>query len=469
MNYTKLVQEVNRILKERKETTEFITNSIIANNISRWTTLYEGRATGKDADHTLGLPASISNEVARLITLEAQMNASGEGEFVELIRQILKKLKKNLRVFVEYGVAKGGLVLKPYLTPKGIEIDFIQADGFIPISYDSNYEITQCAFSSRVQRGSIYYTRIEFYKLDGTTLTIKNFAFASSMEEELGASTSLSSISEWTNLSESVVIQNVTRLPFGYFRVPTANSKDSKSPLGMSCFARAIPKIYVADKRYSEIDWEYVAKEAAVHVSEDLLDDDPTGKSKMPKGFERLYRKLASTRHVSAGDKNMIDVYSPEIRIEALLKGLNAQLRLIEFDCGLAYGTISDPQMIEKTATEIVNAKQRSYAFITDCQMALQTAIEQLIEAVKLYAVLYKIAPLSPYELSFTWDDSIIVDSEQEQMKDMQKVNAGMMARFRYLMKWEGLSEEEAKERILEASEENDQLLSRGLESAYSE
>lgn len=467
MNYTNLVQEVTRILKEQGETAEFAMSTRFANNINHWTSLYEGKFSGKD--QILGLPASISSEIARLITLESKIKASGQGEFTDLVQKTLDKIKEELRVFVEYGVAKGGLVFKPYITQGGIGIDFIQADEFIPISFDSNHEITQCAFASRVQRGSTYYTRIEFHKLKGSELIVRNLAFASSMEEMLGAPISLESVPEWSELENTVTIKNVNRLPFGYFRVPLANSQDSKSPLGISCFARAIPKIKTADKRYSEIDWEYVAKEAAVHVSEDLLDEDPTGKSRMPKGYERLYRKFAGSKRLRGNDDALLDVYSPEIRTDALLKGLNAQLRLIEFDCGLAYGTISDPQTVEKTATEIKIAKQRSYAFITDCQMALQKAIEQFVDAIKLYATLYKIAPLSDCELSFTWDDSIIVDSEQEQLKDMQKVNSGMMARFRYLMKWEGLSEEEAKQRVQEASEENDQLVIRGIGSAYSE
>ena len=48
-----------------------------------------------------------------------------------------------------------------------------------------------------------------------------------------------------------------------------------------------------------------------------------------------------------------MDTFSPDIRSDPLFKGFNAQLKLIEFNCSLAYGTISDPQNVDKTAEEI--------------------------------------------------------------------------------------------------------------------
>lgn len=61
----------------------------------------------------------------------------------------------------------------------------------------------------------------------------------------------------------------------------------------------------------------------------------------------------------------------PQIRDEAIYRGFQNTLRRIEFNVGLAYGDISDPQTIEKTATEIRNSKQRKYVLIDSIQTAL--------------------------------------------------------------------------------------------------
>ena len=64
----------------------------------------------------------------------------------------------------------------------------------------------------------------------------------------------------------------------------------------------------------------------------------------------------------------------------------NNQMKLIEFACCLAYGTLSDPQNVDKTATEIKTSKQRSYTFVSDTQQALQTALEDLVYAMNFWA-----------------------------------------------------------------------------------
>ena len=62
----------------------------------------------------------------------------------------------------------------------------------------------------------------------------------------------------------------------------------------------------------------------------------------MPKGRERLFRMM------DMDDNNeKYKVYSPAIRDESLFNGMNNILRRIEFNCGLAYGTLSNPEAVE--------------------------------------------------------------------------------------------------------------------------
>ena len=72
-----------------------------------------------------------------------------------------------------------------------------------------------------------------------------------------------------------------------------------------------------------------------------------------------------------------------------MFNGFNNQLKLVEFNCNLAYGTLSDPQSVDKTATEIKTSKQRSYVMVSDTQMALQDALEDLVYAMSFWSALY--------------------------------------------------------------------------------
>ena len=155
-----------------------------------------------------------------------------------------------------------------------------------------------------------------------------------------------------------------------------------------------------------------------------------------------------------------MDTYSPDIREQSYLNGLNSQLRSIEFSCNLAYGTLSDPQSVDKTAEEIKASKQRSYAFVSDAQMALQTALEDLIDAMDFYTTMYKLAPAGSYQVSYKWDDSIVMDAEKERQQDLQEVRDGIMQKWEFRAKWYGETEEQAKAAIAAARESEDQGLS---------
>ena len=52
------------------------------------------------------------------------------------------------------------------------------------------------------------------------------------------------------------------------------------------------------------------------------------------------------------------------------------------------------------------------------------------------------------------WGDSILTDTEKQRNIDLQEVNAGLMPEWKYKVKWQGMSEEEAKREVAENSDE---------------
>ena len=213
------------------------------------------------------------------------------------------------------------------------------------------------------------------------------------------------------------------------------NLSSFSSPLGVSVYSRAVDLIKEADRRYSNICWEYEATETAVHVAESMLDyDKENDRVIYPGGRERLYRKIHY--NTGAADKPLIDVFSPQIRSTELFDGWNNQLRMIEFACSLAYSTLSDPQNVDKTAEEIKSSKQRSYTFIADTQSCLQTALEEWIDAAWFWSQIYNLVPNSSYKVDFEWGDSIISDPDEKRKQDIQDLNLGIMRPEEYRAKW---------------------------------
>ena len=445
MNYTTMYQALKKVL-EKNEQINYTMSGKNAAQIELWSKIYAGKAPWLDKNtENAGIFATVAGEIARLVTLELKSKVDGSARAVYL-NPIYQSVIGKLRIQSEYAFAKGSMIFKPYVSESGISIQYLQADSFFPLDFDSE-RITRCAFLDQFRQGNAIYSRIELHALTGGELQIKNRAFVSRSEGVLGTEIDISTVPKWQDLAAEMRIQGVSKLPFGYFAVPVGNHVDSTSPLGVSVCSKGINHIAEADARYSQINWEYSSKEAAVHIAESLLKyRSDTGSFEYPGGKDRLYRSVEYS--AGAVDKPLLDVFSPEIRDSSYYNGWNHLMRLIEFDCNLAYGTLSDPNNTDKTAEEIKASKQRSYSFVASCQTALQTALEDLVDALSLWCDIYNLCPSGTCRLSFTWDDSIVVDSEKERQSDREDVAMGAMQLWEYRAKYYGEDESTAKKMV---------------------
>lgn len=426
--------------------------------IDLWAKMYTNKADWFDEKNMiagLNLPASISAEIARLVTIEMQLKVEGSPR-ADFIDKQIEPVRDNIRIYTEKAAALGGLFAKPY--PKGdrVLIDFIPADMGYPVSFDSSGAITAAVFAERKTVGKVYFTRLEYHHMETDGYHIDNAAYRSDNESGIGLETTLDAVAEWADLLPYSIVQNIDQPLFAYFKVPLANNIDTTSPLGVSVYSRAVSLIEQADRQFARTIWEYEGSELAVHADVSAFKpDENTGKPIIPKGRERLYRTLQSS-----GVSDMpLDTFSPTIRDQSLFNGLDKIKREIEFACNLAYGTLSDPQSVDKTAEEIKSSKQRSYAFVSDMQKSLKTFLDDLIYSIDIYTTLYSLAPTGKYELKAEFSDSIIIDTQKEFANRLQLLGAQAMQPWELRVWYLGETEEQAKEILSESPGSMDQLL----------
>ena len=416
--------------------------------IELWGQLYANRAPWISGTcKSLNLPATIAAEVARLVTLEAEITVSGEKSAEYLQEQIQATVEK-LRKWTEYACAFGGVVFKPFVAKDGISVDCVLPANFVPTSFDSRGNMTGAVFADRIYRGQEWYTRLESHGFDGEIYRITNKAYKSDSESQLGREISLQQVQEWADIEPEVTVENLSSPLFSYFRIPLANQVDAASPLGVSVYSRAVDLIKEADAQYSRILWEYEGAELAVDASADLFRRDKDGKPVLPKGRERLFRALDLDTLNTNGMSGAMQTFSPDIRDSSLFNGLDQLLKQIESRCGLSYGTISKMEETAKTATEIRASRQRLHATVTDIQKSLEDALRHLVECMDVLAVTYRLNTAGKWELTAKWDDSIVTDADTERMKDKEDVRDGIMQKWEYRMKWYGEDEETAKKAV---------------------
>lgn len=461
--FSKLKDVIGKLVSKifKKETIEqrLEVNIAVSDDIGKaielWTKVYKNKAPWlNESVKSMNLASSISKEMAKLVTIEFESEIVGNDYLNEQYKEVIKEIRN----YTEYACAKGGLVFKPYVNGENIEIDLVQADSFFPTSYNSRGEVTGAVFTEFKHQDKKVYTRLEYHSLTKDGYYISNTAYMKDnynnnmdLNSDLGQQISLKSIDEWSNLQEEVLIKNIDKPLFAYFKMPLANTIDNNSPLGVSIFADAIELIEEADKQYSRILWEYEGTELAINASMDCFKRDQNGNPILPHGKERLYRSF----NFGVDEWNKaLETFSPAIRDTSLFNGLNQLLRRIEFSCGLAYGTLSDINETDKTATEVKASKQRSYATVSDIQGKLQVALEHLAYIMDVYAKLYSL-PSSKYEMTFNFDDSLVMDKDTELASMLNDVVSGILRPELYIMKKYGVDENTAKEMMPQNIEPN--------------
>lgn len=466
MNIKEFVRKVVDKLLNRKHLEGKIASNIavsgkMSDAIELWKELYINEPPwigGEKNVIPMNIPATIAEEIARLVTIEMKSEISGDSVFATFLNTQYQKAIKDLPQKVEVYAAKGGIAMKPYFSDGNILVDFTQAENFLPTSYNSNHEITGAVFVDSKRIGKYLYTRLEHHELRGTTYTVINKAFQSeqlsfdykdevmfSAKHPLQTQVPLSTVPEWASLSEEpVVINDVQRPLFVYVKVPRANNVDPESPLGASVYSRAIDFIKIADEQLSGILHEYGILEAAVFASNDLFKLDKKGNPILPKGEERKFRTV-DTKGMT---ESLLKEFAPQFRDSSLFNGLNQYLQKIELLCGLAYGTLSIPQDIEKTATEIKASKQRSYSSICNIQAAWDEGLEHLSYSMAVIAILYGLAPYGDYSICNEWGDGVIEDIDVEYQRRWGQVVAGKLKLEKFYSWYYGITEKDALDLI---------------------
>lgn len=421
--------------------TDITMSQTMIDAINRWKDMINGCAGWLDESRgiiSLRSEVGICRELTDIAIGEMECKVSDET-LDAVFQSAIRDLNENL----QDGLALGSFILKPLGPDKS---EFVSADKFIPVSFGDNGVPNDVMFLTRKRAGETsWYTRVERHKFDeNKNLVIENKCYYSSSESNIGLPCSLSAVPEWAQIEPGpITYPGMYKNDYGYFRVPMKNRVDG-SPCGVSIYADAEELIRQADIQYGRLDWEYSSGERAVHVDERALRHQGGGKVSMPAGKQRLYRGL----NLEQGQGELYKEYSPAMRDEAYIRGLEKAYRSIEFVVGLAYGDLSDASEVDKTATEIRASKQRKYNRVNAIQENLRDCLADFVDAMAFYNDMFT----SHYEFSCIFNDSILTDEETERDQDRRDVSMGAMSLVQYRMKWYQEDEETAKANLPEQS-----------------
>lgn len=435
---------------------ESITSSTMERMINLCSDIYAGNPPWVDPDNhikTINFAKPVCSEVARLSTLAIGIHIDGSARAEWLQTQIDKEYF-NIRKWMEYACAYGTVILKP----NGESIDLYTPGKFM-VTDSKDGEITGVVFVSQEEdvKNKKYYTRLEYHRfVEDGTYVITSKCYVGSTKNDVNTVVDIEK-TPWAGLLPEVGITNIKSPLYGVLRTPQANNIDINSPLSLPVFADAIEEFKDLDIAYSRN-----AKEIYDSGRILLLDSDrmlPTGRP-----VKDIVSDFNSTREIMGLPDIVKNVYgdgastfyqeiNPSLNTDTRLTGINALLSQIGYKCGFSNGyfVFNEASGIQ-TATGVEAEQQRTIQFIKDCRDKLECCLKDLIYALNVFADLYELAPLGEYEIVFDFGD-ITYNREEDRARWYSYANSGKIPFWRYLVKFEGMTEEEAKEIVAEAQQ----------------
>ena len=377
-----------------------------------WRKVYKGEANwNNEKIPSLKLAKGICEKVSKLATVEFESEVSGSVRAEYLDKQYQRVVKvhgnKGFRATVEKGCAGGTMILRPFVRGDEIYVTVVENNCYYPIAYNERDELVSAIFADTIVEDETYFTLLEYCTFEDNEYTIKYTAYQSDDPKTLGKPIPLEKVEKWANLPPDITFFDVENPWFAVFTMPQVGTEEDSAPEGSAVFASAINGLRKADRQEELTEHEFDAGRLKQNISADMLKKNAKGEYITPDGdvfavFE------------TAGDKEYINTYNPAFRLDALRARLNDIKRDIEFNCGLSYGTISDVSIQAKTATEVEHGRADTASTVTSIQTAWEETLKCLVAIMDEMATQYYLAPSGDYDVSFFWDDSVIITTEEK-------------------------------------------------------
>lgn len=447
-------------------------SSVMEVAITKFYNITAGHPLWEDKDddvESINFAGYIDDVTAGLVTLDLGIDISG-SERADYIQKQADYILNVIHDKVSEGLGNCGIMFKP----NGQNVDYIEPGNFAPTETDSNGNILGCVFQSQIHRGYYTYTRLEWHRFEDATAEdgtparvyrITNYAykartgkFGNPSMTNIGDPCSLTEVKEWANIESDIAIANVEMPLFAYFKNPAPNRIDRTSPLGVPVWHNALKELKDLDIAWSRKGSEVEDSKHMTFVSQSAIQYANQHDIKLP----RFLRGL----EMGVDADSTIQEHVSTLLTDQRIADINSILSLISTKCGFSQGFFQlDEKTGVMTATQVEADDQETIRTIKNIRDALQDAITQLLYGCNVMADLYSDTAPELWEtlkesMSFSFGD--ITYNYQEDMANWWKYRIqGDVPAWMYYVKFEKMSEEEAKAMIEEAKPDDETLFSR--------
>lgn len=446
-----------------------IESDVMKAALNDWVNIYQGKPDWTLPDdkgnidiESFNFAKKLCNETARLTTLALGITVEGSAraDWINSFMESYIARMKNEEC--EKACAFGYIILKP----NGKGIDYVMPWDCCP-THATDGKIDGGIFFDHYHEpgDKWYYTRLEWQRFEDVSedvriFRITNKTYKATGEKGIGQECNIKE-TVWANLQEDVAYENIEQPLFSIFKMPLSNNIDMSSPLGVSIFSNAQKELKSLDIAWTRLEDEIFDSQKITFLGDMLIDEPgrPVRSRFAPGGAVDKTGK-ALPRHVrilpgsTTGDE--YHEVNPALQTSDRLSGIDHFLNLVGVKCGYSTGQfVLNGRTGHVTATQVEADDRETIQYIKQIRDSFRVATDGLIYALDKYADIYSLAPVGVYEVNYDFGD-ITYNWEEDRARHWQYVTMGKYPLWMYYVKFEGMSEEEAKAVAAEAKTENE-------------
>lgn len=440
------------------------------NEIQKWIDISAGRPPWKKDDiRTICFSNTMARELASLIVQNIDVKIEkeyGSGENAKFLQGVIDScFVKKTQDVMEKVIRYGGVMAKW----NGEGIDYLTPERFIVTGADSNGNITAAIFFSYYTQGSKYYTRAEWHRFEGIEETDQKIykisvrAYVSDLKDDIGREISLKK-TKWAEIQPETEISGMTDPLFAYLKNPYSNTIDQDSPLGVSSFSECEEELRWLDIAMSTLGIETEQSQPALFVNETAVRYAQTNGIKIPKFVKGL--EMGSTV------ENTVEQWQPTLQVQNRIDGINFYLSILSYKAGFdpGYFVFNGQKISIATATQVEATERRTVnTVMTYRNLIGQPALNgegrtgfafeiiRIIDTMLVMTGRINAENYGNYQVYVAADD-ITANKEENKAFDYQLANAGYMAKWQFLVRNLGMTEEEAKQMVADALQEQKEV-----------
>lgn len=409
-----------------------------------WQDMAQGHAPWND-DKVVpcGILQQLAGRLHTLVSREISVDVQDD-----VLEKPIMNLNRCVEKIVDHITLFGGTLARPVFSEGRIQIEIIPLGSYIPIKYGFDGQLSSCVIMKSFTEKKHTFLLCEVHEWDGNSHKVSNTLYRSSGDSFRRVELTASETTE--ELTKSYVWENVPFPMVIEFRNTASNMIDG-SAVPVALVSGAEDLIELADRQFERMNWEHIAGEKRIFADSDLFEKRilRNGKEVEVKLTGELNRLITKIDGDGSSDGKKINEWSPELRTTAMNEFLQQIFRRIELTLNVGKGTISDMESQVQTATQYSGGRQELYAIIDKIENEIERKFHECADVFSYMAQAYGLGKASG-KIFIEWNDSQTrKDINMSKQQDLQEVQAGIMQKYEYRMKYYGEDEETAKANVV--------------------